>query len=209
MENVVPQVRFARDCAAAGIERLVFISSGGTVYGTPNRVPIDEDHPLAPLNSHGLTKLMVEQYLGLIARTRGLDSVILRVSNPFGPRQAFRKGQGLIPAILERHRQGLPVQVFGDGSAQRDYIYVGDVIDAILAALRLPQARGGIFNIGSGEARSVLEIVAAVEARLGTRLDREHAPVRASDVEVNVLDIRRALVASAGRRPRPSRRRWT
>ena len=109
LENVLPQMRFARDCLAAGVGRLVFVSSGGTVYGPPRYLPIDEAHPTDPLNSHGLTKLMTEKYLGMLAQTRGLDAVVLRVANPFGPTQGFRKGQGLIPAILERQRRGLPV----------------------------------------------------------------------------------------------------
>ena len=192
LENVIPQVRFAGDCVHAGVERLVFISSGGAVYGPPERLPIPEDHPLEPLNSHGLTKLMTEKYLRMLARTAGLDAVILRVSNPFGPRQHFRKGQGLIPAVLERARRGLPVRIYGDGSAQRDYVYIGDVVEAIRLALTMADAAGGVFNIGSGEGRRVLDVLAAIEARLGRRLEREHAPARASDVAVNVLDIARA-----------------
>jgi UDP-glucose 4-epimerase len=192
LENVVPQVRFALDCLAAGVERLVFVSSGGAVYGPPRYVPIDEAHPTDPLNSHGLTKLMTEKYLGMFAATRGLDAVVLRVANPFGPTQGFRKGQGLVPAILERHRRGMPVQIYGDGTARRDYVYIEDVVDAIRLALDLPAARGGTFNIGSGAARSVLEIVAAVEARLGVTLAREHLPPRATDVAISELAIARA-----------------
>jgi UDP-glucose 4-epimerase len=192
LDNVIPQIRSARDCIAAGVRRHVFISSGGTVYGPPRQIPIPEDHPLDPLSSHGLTKLTTEKCLGLLAHTRGLEPVILRVSNPFGPAQRFRKGQGLIPAILERHRKGLAVQIFGDGSARRDYVFIEDVVEAICLALRRPEARDGIFNIGSGEGRSVLEILAAIEVRLGVRLAREHIAARGSDVEVNVLDIARA-----------------
>jgi UDP-glucose 4-epimerase len=197
-DNVIPQVRFARDALAAGVERYVFLSSGGAVYGRPRAVPIPEDHPLDPLSSHGVTKLACEKYLGLLAATAGLEAVVLRVSNPFGPGQVFRKGQGLVPAILERQARGQPVTIFGDGSARRDYVYIGDVVDAVLAALRLPGIglgggpERGIFNVGSGEGRSVLEILAAVEARLGAPLAREHVPARASDVEVNVLAIDRA-----------------
>jgi UDP-glucose 4-epimerase len=191
-DNVLPQLRLAQDCLTAGVRRHVFISSGGTVYGRPLRLPIDEAHPQDPLSSHGMTKLAVEKYLGLLGHTRGLDSVILRVSNLFGPGQIFRKGQGLIPAILEHHRRGQPVQIFGDGSARRDFVYIDDAVDAILAAFRIPAARGGIFNIGSGEARSVNEILDAIEARVGAAVLREHLPARASDVELNLLDIRRA-----------------
>ena len=191
-DNVVPHVRFAQDCLASGVRRLVFLSSGGTVYGRPRYTPIDEAHPENPLSSHGATKLAVEKYLGLLAHTRGLEAVILRVSNPFGPGQMFRKGQGLIPAILEQHGRGRPVQIFGDGSARRDYLYIADLVAAIRAAFAVPAAAGGIFNIGSGEARSVLEVLAAIEARLGASVARVHLPARPSDVEVNVLAVGRA-----------------
>jgi UDP-glucose 4-epimerase len=191
-DNVLPQLRLALDCLTAGVRRHVFISSGGTVYGRPLRLPIDEEHPLNPLSSHGMTKLAIEKYLGLLGHTRGLDSVILLVSNLFGPGQSFRKGQGLIPAILDQHRRGLPVQIFGDGGARRDFVYIDDAVAAILAAFRVPAARGHTFNVGSGEARSVNEVIAAVEARLGAPVAREHLPARASDVELNLLDIRRA-----------------
>jgi UDP-glucose 4-epimerase len=190
-DNVLPQLRLAQDCLAAGVRRHVFLSSGGTVYGRPLRLPIDEDHPKNPISSHGLTKLAVEKYLGLLAQTRGLDSVILRVANLFGPGQTLRKGQGLIPAILDRHRQSQPVPIFGDGSARRDFVYIDDVVDAILAAFQMPEAIGA-YNIGSGETRSVCEILDAVEARIGRPVMREHLPARPSDVEVNLLDISRA-----------------
>lgn len=199
-DNVLPQLRLAQDCLTAGVRRHVFISSGGTVYGRPLRLPIDEDHPKNPLSSHGLTKLAVEKYLGLLGHTRGLDSVILRVSNLFGPGQVFRKGQGLIPAILEHHRRGQPVQIFGDGSARRDFVFIDDMVEAVLAAFRVPAAGGGIFNIGSGESRSVNEILAAVEDRLGQPVAREYLPPRPSDVALNLLDIRRAA-ALLGWRP--------
>lgn len=192
LENVLPQMRFARDCLAAGVGRLVFVSSGGAVYGPPRWLPIDEAHPTDPLNSHGLTKLMTEKYLGMLGQTRGLDFAVLRVANPFGPTQGFRKGQGLIPAILERQRRGEPVPVYGDGEARRDFVYVEDVVDAILAALDRREARGAVINVGSGAARSVNEVIAAIEARLGTRIARRHLPARDTDVAVSELAIGRA-----------------
>lgn len=173
LENVLPQMRFARDCLAAGVGRLVFVSSGGAVYGPPRYLPIDEAHPTDPLNSHGLTKLMTEKYLGMLAATRGLDVAILRVANPFGPTQGFRKGQGLIPAVLARHRAGEPVPVYGDGSARRDYVYVEDVVEAIIAAMDVPATRLAAGDDGTdapsaGEqtnAPSARELITAPSAR--------------------------------------------
>lgn len=203
LDNVIPHVRLAVDCLTVGVRRHVFISSGGSVYGRPERLPLDERHRKRPLSSHGLTKLTVERYLELLAETRGFGSVVLRVANAFGPGQDFRKGQGLIPAILEHHRLGTPLSIFGDGSARRDFVFIDDVVDAVLAALTVPGAVGGVFNIGSGESRSVIEVIEAVEARLGAPVLRTHLPARESDVDVNVLDIGHAA-AVLGWRPATS-----
>ena len=191
-DNVIPHVAFLQTCVAAGVRRYVFLSSGGTVYGPTNDVPIREDSETNPISSHGLTKLMVEKYIQMHGRVDGLDYVILRLANPFGPGQHYRKAQGLIPAILGRHQEGLPVKVIGDGSARRDYVFIDDVIDAIELAVGEPRAARGIINIGSGEARSVSEILGAIEDILGLRIEREYVDVRKTDVAISQLDIGRA-----------------
>ena len=206
-ENVLPQMRFARDCLAAGVGRLVFVSSGGAVYGPPRWLPIDEAHPTDPLNSHGLTKLMTEKYLGMLGQTRGLDFAVLRVANPFGPTQGFRKGQGLIPAILERQRRGQPVTIYGDGEARRDFVYVEDVVDAMRRGLDLPAARGGVFNVGSGAGALGQRGDRGDRGAARAAIAREHLPARETDVAVSELAIDRARECSAGRRRRRSRPR--
>lgn len=191
-DNVIPHVAFLQSCVAAGVQRYVFLSSGGTVYGRPDAVPIPESAANRPISSHGLTKLTVEKYIEMHGVVDGLEFVILRLSNPFGPGQLFRKAQGLIPAILARHSEGLPVRIIGDGETRRDYIFIDDVVDAIEAAIRSPAAANSILNIGSGEGRSVNEVVQAIESLLGVALAREHVPARPTDVDVNVLDIAKA-----------------
>lgn len=191
-DNVIPHIAFMQSCVAAGVKRYVFISSGGTVYGPTADIPTREDHETNPISSHGLTKLMVEKYLQMHGRVDGLEFVILRLSNPFGPGQQFRKAQGLIPAILKRHAEGLPVRILGSGSSRRDYVFIEDVIDAIELALSSDAAAGQIINIGSGEGRSVIEVVQAVEEVMGITLDKEFVETRKTDVDVNVLDITRA-----------------
>ncbi len=191
-ENVVPHVEFLQNCLRAGVKRYIFISSGGTVYGPGAPVPTPETAPTNPISSHGLTKLFVEKYIQMHGHVDGLEYVILRVANPFGPGQTFRKGQGLVPAIVDRWQQGQPVRIFGTGEARRDYIYIDDVIDAILAAVHIPGTPRMILNIGSGETRSVNEVVEAIEKAAGAVFPREFVPVRSTDVDIAGLDISQA-----------------
>jgi UDP-glucose 4-epimerase len=188
-DNVLPQVSFLESCVAAKIERYVFLSSGGTVYGQPQTLPIPETHEARPLSSHGMTKLVVEQYIDMYGRLHAMPYVTLRVANPFGPGQTFRKGQGLIPALLQRHAQGLPVRIINGGQAIRDFLYIDDLADAVAAAIASPAAAMRTINIGSGEGRRIMDVIEAVEHVLGQRFAREDGGHRDSDVDANVLDI--------------------
>ena len=194
-ENVVPHVVFLENCLRAGVKRYVFISSGGTVYGPNAPIPTPETAPTNPISSHGLTKLFVEKYIQMHGHLGGLEYVILRVANPFGPGQIFRKGQGLVPAIIDRWQKRQPVRIFGDGTARRDYIFIDDVIDAIEAATAMPGRPQLILNVGSGETRSVNEVVEAIEKAAGFALKREYVAARSTDVDVAYLDITRAKEA--------------
>lgn len=191
MHNVAPQVRFIESCVMAQVKSFVFISSGGTVYGIPQTSPISETHPTEPLNSYGLTKLTVEHYLRMLSRNTDMGFTILRVSNPFGQGQLSFKGQGLVATILQRYSDQESLTIFGDGSAERDYIYIDDVVDAIELSLMRPPIRG-VVNIGSGEGKSVLQVVEAIEKVLGSTLGRSFVTDRPTDTPSNVLDIRRA-----------------
>lgn len=202
-ENVLPHVEFLRSCVQAGVGRYLFLSSGGTVYGPKAPVPTPETVNTDPICSHGLTKLMVEKYIQMHGHVDGLDYVILRLANPFGPGQQFRKGQGLIPAVLDRCRKGLPVRIFGQGETRRDYVYIDDAIDAIVAALDSAEASRQVLNIGSGSSRSVLEVVAAIESALGRPIEREYVEARSTDVDVSQLDITKAARV-LGWKPRTS-----
>lgn len=188
-ENVIPHITFLRSCVQAGVRRYVFLSSGGTIYGPDASTPTPESAATNPICSHGLTKLSVEKYIQMHAHVDGLEYVILRLANPYGPGQEFRKGQGLIPAILDRYNKGLPVRILGDGRARRDYVYIDDVIDAIAMVLELQSVPRLVLNIGGGTTRSVLDVLAAVEAATGHVIAREYVDARGSDVEVSSLDI--------------------
>lgn len=191
-DNVIPHVSFMRAAITAGVERFIFLSSGGTVYGPGSVIPITEDAPTNPISSHGLTKLIIEKYLQMHGYIDGLDFVILRLANPFGPGQVFRKNQGLIPSAMSQITRGEPIRIIGQGDTRRDYIFIEDVVDAIVAAIDSNDARRSIINIGSGESRSVIEVIEAMEKVLGRSLQREHVVARKTDVDVNQLNIGRA-----------------
>jgi UDP-glucose 4-epimerase len=173
-----------------GILRLLFLSSGGTVYGIPETIPIPENHPLRPINSYGIVKVAIEHYLEMYRRTRGLSPVIIRASNPYGPRQAHVGVQGVISTFLRRVKAGEAIEVWGDGNILRDYVHVAD-----LAALCVTAVSGsveGTFNAGSGAGVTVNEIIARVVEATGIAVVPVYKPGRAIDVPRSVLDVRRA-----------------
>ena len=128
--NLVPTVRFMAAAVESGVKKVVFASSGGTVYGIPKTVPIAENHPTQPLCSYGIHKLAIEQYLHLYHSLHGLGYCVLRLANPFGERQRSDASQGAVAVFLDQALRGEEITVWGDGCAVRDYVYVGDVARA-------------------------------------------------------------------------------
>lgn len=171
--------------------KLIFVSSGGTVYGVPAAVPIPETHPTDPTCSYGIVKLAIEKYLALYRILHGLDYRILRLANPYGPGQQATRAQGVVGVFLARIALGELIEVWGDGSVVRDYLYVGDVVTALMRAAEY-DGETRIFNIGSGQGNSVREIIAAVEAATGKAAEVRYTPGRKFDIPVSVLDIARA-----------------
>jgi UDP-glucose 4-epimerase len=191
LSNIVPHVKFIESCVLARVSRYLFISSGGTVYGNARYVPIDEGHPTQPINSYGMTKLTVEHYLRMICAGTGMADFTLRLSNPYGPGQTFRKSQGLVAAILKNHRADQPTGIFGNGGVERDYLFIDDTVAAIATAIDT-DAPPGTYNIGSGIGRSVLDVIGAVERALGTTLAVEYLPERPTDAHSNILNCAKA-----------------
>lgn len=190
-DNLIPTLAFLDLARQVGIKRVVFLSSGGTVYGRPSAVPTEETAPTDPIVAYGICKLAIEKYLFLYQHHFGLDYRILRVANPFGPFQVARKGQGLVAEVISRAIKNEPIEVWGDGSAVRDFIFVDDVIDAIVAAAT-DTGEERLFNVGSGNGRSVRNVLAAVEHALGRPLDIVWKGGRPVDVPVSILSIARA-----------------
>ncbi len=185
--NVLGTVRLLELAHRAGIEKIVFASSGGTVYGPPSTLPIPESHPTQPLCSYGVHKLAIEHYLRLYRTLHGLDSCVLRIANAFGERQSPFGANGAVTIFLNRALQDEVIEIWGDGSAIRDYVYAPDVAEGLCLAAR---ASGGshLFNVGSGQGRSLNELIASIEALIGRAVRRRHLPPRVFDVAANVLD---------------------
>ncbi|NVD39797.1 NAD-dependent epimerase/dehydratase family protein [Ensifer sp. HO-A22] len=189
--NVVSTIQLLDACVAAGVQRVIFVSSGGTVYGVPQSLPTREDDACWPITSYGISKLAIERYLHLYEYIHGLEYRILRVSNPFGPHQTAERDQGVIGAFLRRIINEQPIELWGDGSVSRDYLYVDDVIDAFELAM-LHEGRSRVFNIGSGVSRTLNEVIAALENVTGKKIDIVRKDGRLVDIPVSVLDISRA-----------------
>ena len=184
--NLVATLQLLKAMVSGKVRRIVFISSGGTVYGMPKYVPIDEKHPTTPLVSYGIIKLAIEKYLLLYERMYGIRTTILRVSNAYGERQRVETAQGAVNVFLHRALQGQDIEIWGDGSATRDFIHVRDVAESFARAL---QYDGGeaILNISSGIGISLNQLVRMLEESLGRRIERHYLPGRPFDVPVSVL----------------------
>jgi UDP-glucose 4-epimerase len=188
--NLVASLHLLEVCADSGVSRLVFASSGGTVYGLPRSVPVSEDAPTDPIASYGIVKLAVEKYCSLFRSLRGLKTVCLRLANPYGPRHVGT-AQGAIPVFLKCVIAEKPIVIWGDGSVVRDYVYVEDVAQAFrLAAEYAGDQR--VFNIGSGMGMSINQLITEIQAVVQRPCRVEYAEARSFDVPQIYLDISRA-----------------
>jgi UDP-glucose 4-epimerase len=179
-----------------GCGRLVFVSSGGVVYGEPELRPTPETMPKRPLSPYGVSKLTAELYLHYYANVRGLDYAAVRYSNVYGPRQDPHGEAGVVAIFSTRIGAGTPLTIFGDGHQTRDYVFVGDVVAAnlLVATTPLPppdtlDARA--FNVGTGEETSVNELARTLMEAAGTQVPVQHAAARPGEVQHSCLDASR------------------
>lgn len=189
--NIGGTVVMLKHAMSSGVKKVIFLSSGGTVYGIPGAIPITEEHSTNPICSYGITKLAIEKYLELHRHLYGLDYTVLRLSNPYGEHQRVGGTQGAIAVFLDKALRGEAIEIWGDGSVVRDYIYIADVISAMLATV---DYRGGqhIFNIGAGQGKSLNEILDAIERVAGNTIERRYIKARPFDVPTSILSITRA-----------------
>lgn len=188
--NLVGTLALLATMRELGLRRICYFSSGGTVYGNPDLIPVPESHALQPISSYGIVKVAIEQYLSMFQRQGWLDPVIIRPSNPYGPGQASGGVQGAIAVFLGRALAGTGVQIWGDGETVRDYIYIDDLIEL---TVRAAQSRHcAVFNAGSGSGVSLNVLCDSIRQVTGRELPVEYRPGRAFDVRAIVLDVARA-----------------
>lgn len=184
--NVVATLQLLDAMVAHKVNKIVFISSGGTVYGTPKYLPIDEQHPTDPLVSYGITKLTIEKYLQVYSHLYGIHATTLRVANPYGERQRIETAQGAVGVFLNRVLKNLPIEVWGDGSVTRDYIHISDVAEAFIKAVEY-SGSSQCFNISSGSGTSLNDLIDMLEDVVGTAVEVRYLLGRLFDVPVSVL----------------------
>jgi UDP-glucose 4-epimerase len=185
--NVVSTLQMLNAMVSHNVPKIVFISSGGTVYGNPIYLPIDEKHPTDPLVSYGITKLTIEKYLRMYSHLHGIKAVTLRVANPYGERQRIETAQGAVGVFLHNAILGIPINIWGDGSVTRDYIHVSDVAEAFVRAVDY-SGKESCFNISAGVGTSLNELIGMIKKVVDRDVDVSYLPGRPFDVPANVLN---------------------
>lgn len=190
--NVLGTINVLEACRLAGVRRIVYAASGGSRYGAPVRLPVTETTPPNPLSPYAAAKYAGEIYLNAYADMYGLVPVSLGLANVYGPRQNPDGEAGVIAIFCSRLIKGLPVTVFGDGTASRDYVYVDDVVDAFVRAGRAPTIAPGIYNIGTGVQTTTNEVHRLIAEALGGTPPPRHSPARTGEVQAIALDMTKA-----------------
>jgi len=189
--NVVGTVNLLSQVPNTAIKKFIYFSSGGTVYGNPAYLPVDEKHPTAPINPYGISKVACESYLKYYASKFNFQYNIIRPSNPYGPGQPVDGIQGVIAAFLSRVLKGQELKVWGDGTVVRDYIYIDDLIEFVAKLIASDQS-GNEFNVGSGIGCDINEIIKVISEISCTSPRVLNMGTLASNVDQIYLDISRA-----------------
>jgi len=189
--NILGGLNLLRKAVDYGTRKVIFISTGGALYGEPDVIPAPETHPIRPLSPYGTSKYCFEQYLGTFQRTWGLDYTVLRYANVYGPRQDFLSEEGRVVAIFaSRMLQDGPLTIDWDGEQARDMLYVADAVTANLAALE--RGSGQAFNIGTGVPVTVNRMFEELQEITGYTRQPNRGPARKGDVYKIALDPSKA-----------------
>jgi UDP-glucose 4-epimerase len=191
--NIMGLLNLLEAAVSGGVRRFLYVSSGGVVYGEPEDLPVSETAPKQPLSPYGVSKLTGEHYLHFYRQIHGLESVSLRYSNVFGPRQDPHGEAGVVAIFGRSILEGRQLTIFGDGEQTRDYVYVGDVAQANVLSARLDVSDSKTmddvaFNVGTGLETSVNELASALMTVAGREVLVEHAPERPGELLRNCLD---------------------
>lgn len=170
-----------------GVKKFVYFSSGGAVYGTANCNSLSEKNVLNPISSYGVIKATSEMYISLYQKKYDLDALIVRPSNPFGPRQNYKKGQGIISIFLNNIKNNKPLSIFGDGKGKKDYIYITDLVNCVYDLFK--SNCNGVFNIGSGKENSINSIINEIKSITRKDFTYDYIDSKIHDVQNISLDI--------------------
>ncbi len=189
--NIVPSLNLIKVCTKANV-KLIFISSGGAVYGNTTEPIIHETSATNPISPYGIEKLTIEKYLYMYHSIYGLDYLIIRPSTPFGPWQDYLGEQGAVTVFMYRIAKNIPITLWGDGNAIRDYFYISDLVDAMVKCINY-QTRDDIriFNVGGGTGISLIHLLGLIEETVGKEAIIEQFPMRKFDPMKIVLDTSR------------------
>jgi len=191
-DNLLPLISLLEEMRRIGQTRLLYLSSGGAIYGPPQQLPIPETHPLRPASAYGATKVAAETYIRLYEDLYGLRPVIIRPANPYGPGQQKLGVLGAVTTFVNAALTQTPVTLWGDGSVVRDFVHVRDLVRMMLATLERPVT--GAFNCGFGEGMSLNDLLHLIETATATRIVRKMQPARPFDPHKVVLNITKARV---------------
>jgi UDP-glucose 4-epimerase len=190
--NVAAHAGWLSQLHKTRLRRIIYVSSGGTVYGVPQKNPIGEDHPTEPISSYGITKLAIEKYIAMYANIQGIDYRICRPANAYGAGQRLHIGQGVIGVFLDQCLKNQPIEIWGDGTVRRDYIYVDDIVQAIVQLIA-HQGVSMVFNISSCIGYSLNDIIKIMRDDLQIPIKVNYVKSRKFDVPVNILDSSRLM----------------
>jgi UDP-glucose 4-epimerase len=185
--NIIGFINLLQGCVEVGVKKVIFASSGGAVYGDKEPIPAAEDHPTEPLSPYGVSKRTGELYLDYYYMAFGLPYVALRYGNVYGPRQSSKGEAGVVAIFIDRLLSENSPIINGDGRQTRDYVFVGDVVAANLAALRTPFI--GAVNIGTGQETDVVTICRSLRAGLGSSIEAIHGPAKTGEQRRSCLAV--------------------
>ncbi|MGE2834248.1 NAD-dependent epimerase/dehydratase family protein [Mycobacterium sp. SMC-4] len=190
--NVLGTINVLEACRTSGVRKIVYAASGGSRYGAPTSLPVNEHTPPDPLSPYAAAKYAGEVYLNAYADMYGIVPISLGLANVYGPRQNPHGEAGVIAIFSSSLLAGRPVTVFGDGTASRDYVYVDDVVEAFVRAGRCRSAAPGIYNIGTGQQTTTNDVHRMISEALGGTPPPRYAPARTGEVQAIALDVTKA-----------------
>lgn len=200
--NVIVTAKILESCVRCGVKKVVFLSSGGTVYGKEVECPLDESVATNPITSYGVQKITIEKLLYLYNYMYGLDYRVIRLANPYGPYQRPNGILGAVTTFTYKALKGEEIEVYGDGSVIRDFIYIDDAIRGILNIVG-GESEYKVFNLGCGYGTNISTVLSTIEKTLKIELKIIHKPARKVDVPTNFLDISRYETAYGKLNPLP------